>query len=195
MTAQYTITLILPALAPKLPVRGHRNLSLYLRLKRLRDLLSDYRILARLVGYPAIHTWGIDTARKAHRGKNQWIEDAQVVVNTLYQPLENLAYLSSHDIIPLPKSLENQFWLWSCRCWAAHVALELYRLTIERDEHDKDEVTRHDWRRELLINLAYAPLTVHWSVDGGIGLDEFKVGLLGTIAGIASLAKAWQSSA
>lgn len=231
MLAQYAITLALPSLAarrqtsalaivaasPKGAVVATAvpTLDTYLRLKKIRDLLSDYRIFARLVGYPAMHAWAVDVAAKPRatlsekpggasisttRRTPQWIEDVQVLANLAYQPMENVAYLSSHDVLPISKQLENKLWLWSCRCWATHVFLELYRLSIEYEsatsrQRGATKQSSKAWWRELAINLAYAPLTLHWSVDGGIGLDEAQVGLLGVVAAVGQLTKAWEASA
>ena len=217
MIAQYAITLALPSLEARRGVvtpgqgkAGGVAIDTYLRLRKLRDMLSDYRIFARLVGYPAIHSWAVGVSAKP-RGREttsglgtttrtpQWIEDVQVAVNLAYQPLENVAYLASHNVLPVSKATENKLWLWSCRCWATHVFLDLYRLSLEREataaSGEKSAKASKAWWREVAINLAYAPLTLHWSVDGGIGLDEATVGLLGVVAAVGQLTKAWEASA
>ncbi|CCG81085.1 Putative uncharacterized protein [Taphrina deformans PYCC 5710] len=216
MIVQYTLTLVLPSLEPASLLsaknrspHAHPTLKLYMSLKRLRDLCSDYRIFARLVGYPAIHSWGISTYEKppaSTRSVPRWIEDLQVLVNLAYQPLENLAYLSSHDIVPLQKSTETKLWLWSCRCWAAHVFLDLYRLHLVRQDYIKsktimDKSTEEknalsfNWAREVIINLAYAPLTLHWSLEHGLpGLTERGVGAFGVVAAIGQLSKVWEAA-
>lgn len=219
MIVQYGLTLLLPSLQPRpghskhlSPKSLQSSVRLYMSLKRLRDLCSDYRIFARMVGYPAIHTWAIshyNTSRKQTDSSStpRWIEDVQVLVNLAYQPLENLAYLSSHDILPLAKATESKLWLWSCRCWAAHVFLDLYRLHLVRLGYmaspdlvsDKTERERSAmsfaWAREVVINLAYAPLTLHWSLAGGLpGLTERGVGACGLVAAIGQLSKVWEAA-
>ena len=179
MLMQYSITLILPSIHDK---QTHSKLQI------LRDLTSDYRIFARLIGYPAIHTWAVDTFTARNKGTiQQSIEKCQVVVNLLYQPLENLAYLSSHKIITLSKQTEDKLWRWSCQCWAAHVFMELYRLHLINHAVRTDQKRKH--MREIIINLAYAPLTVHWSMIGGIGLSERSVGALGLVAALGQMSK------
>lgn len=218
MIVQYALTLILPSLQPSsptdarlsVPKAGHPSIKLYMSLKRLRDLCSDYRIFARLVGYPAIHSWGISTYNTPSPTEKgaipRWIEDTQVLVNLAYQPLENLAYLSSHDILPFSKSTENKLWLWSCRCWAAHVGVELYRLHLVRRQYlrstevgektkKEQEILSFTWVREVIINLAYAPLTIHWSLEKGLpGLTERGVGFCGVVAAIGQLSKVWETT-
>lgn len=218
MIVQYALTLVLPSLQPatasdvrlSIPKSTDSSIKLYMSLKRLRDLCSDYRIFARLIGYPAIHTWGISNYNSQPSSQPdatpRWIEDAQVLVNLGYQPLENLAYLSTHDILPLSKSLETKLWLWSCRCWAAHVALDLYRLHLVRRQYlrstsinekskKEQETISFNWVREVVINLAYAPLTIHWSLEKGLpGLTERRVGLCGVIAAVGQLSKVWETT-
>lgn len=229
MLLQYSITLILPSLS--LPPQHakvsswSRRIQLFTSLKRFRDMLSDYRIFARLLAYPAIHTWAISSyapdpssssssteklglSTLVSRSTPTWIEDLQILVNLAYQPLENVAYLASHNIIP-PKlvspSLQARLWLWSSRCWAAHVVLDLYKLYLQRTylmsmspqqqqtitQRERDEVAQ-TWVREVIINLAYAPLTIHWSLAGGLhGVDDTAIGALGVVAALGQLSKVW----
>ncbi|ORY84867.1 hypothetical protein BCR37DRAFT_345063 [Protomyces lactucae-debilis] len=214
MLVQYSLTLVLPSLVkrtldPKALVTGQAltTAQLLLSAKRLRDLCSDYRIFARLVGYPAIHSWGIGVYNKPASARTgpipSWIEDIQVLVNLAYQPMENAAYLSQHGILPLSKQTENKLWTWSCRMWAAHVFLDLYKLMLERQstpslqssariKTKEQQQARVHWLREVIINLAYAPLTLHWSAYQGIGLSERQVGALGLVAAVGQISKAWE---
>ncbi|KAI5811114.1 hypothetical protein DFH27DRAFT_531480 [Peziza echinospora] len=50
------------------------------------------------------------------------------------------------------------------------------------------------WLKQLWSNAAYAPLTVHWSLESG-ALSPLSVGTLGTIAGVIGLQQAWRNSA
>ena len=60
----------------------------------------------------------------------------------------------------------------------------------ERAEAEQE----HGWRSELLVDLAYAPLTAHWSVPGGV-LPAVWMGLLGSVAGVVGLGEAWKRTA
>lgn len=116
------------------------------------------------------------------------------------------------------KIRENKWWMWSSRFWAAHVFLELIRLYVlwlykdynseAKEEKQKiedgekegkllvEEKQRETWLwwRDLASNIAYAPMTLHWSVEEGF-LSDAGVGLLGTIAGGALLVDAWRGTA
>lgn len=45
-----------------------------------------------------------------------------------YCPMEAVAYLASHGILPVSTANQNRLWLWSCRCWALYVGLQLLHL-------------------------------------------------------------------
>lgn len=69
---------------------------------------------------------------------------------------------------------------------------------------DDQKTTQRMWaeiraRKDMLItqfwvNVGYLPLTVHWSVPGGI-ITEGWVGLFGLIAGLASWKAQWKATA
>ena len=95
-----------------------------------------------------------------------------------------------------------------------HVALDLVRLwrvreirreaaRVEAEETGdetggkikKDDGVEEGWRRELAVNLAYAPLTVHWSLEKGLwGVSDGVVGGLGMVAGILGMQKQWRAA-
>jgi len=142
----------------------------------------------------------------------------QISVNVLYQSFENLAYLGQHKVLPIGKKRQNSFWLGSSRFWMAYVVLEFWRLKrdwelslkgkavdrkvdIEEDPRwyevgyvMKSKGKKSLWLKQVWSNMAYAPLTMHWSVDGGV-LSPLSVGTFGTIAGIIGLHQEWNQSA
>ena len=50
------------------------------------------------------------------------------------------------------------------------------------------------WWEAMVVNLAWAPLAVHWGMEEGL-VNEKVVGLLGTVASGLSLRKAWREKA
>lgn len=96
----------------------------------------------------------------------------------------------------------------------AHVGLDFIRLYHEyvtRKRRGTEEERRMDgpkgdvitdrgesewraqWRREMVVNMAYAPLTMHWSLEKGL-VDDFWVGLLGSVAGIVRFRELWKNT-
>lgn len=125
---------------------------------------------------------------------------AQVLVNLGYQYLENGAYLSSKGVMSWTTKKQNSAWLWSSRFWAMHVVLDLGRLGYELNGQRKDgehvdvKAVKETWVRQTTTNLAYLPLTLHWSVDGGL-LHDFAVGVFGSVAGLTKLRDLWRRTA
>lgn len=99
---------------------------------------------------------------------------AQVAVNTVYQILENLAYLNGKKVVTLPKGNGGKWgseawcWIWSTRCWLAHCVLEFARLERVRRIREKkpegkaeeERQVRKNWWKAVVGNAAYTPLAV-----------------------------------
>jgi hypothetical protein len=116
------------------------------------------------------------------------------------------------------KARENQWWLWSSRFWAVYVGVELVRLGVMKgwreeraqqggggDGEKEDKIREEErikeaklakwlWWKDLASNMAYAPMTVHWSLEQGL-LSDWGVGACGIVAGGALLADAWRRTA
>lgn len=117
------------------------------------------------------------------------------------------------------KARENQWWLWSSQFWAAYVGIELVRLGVVRyyrspscsvaavqgDGEKEDKMRAEErvkaekeanwlWWRDLIANLGYAPMTLHWSIEQGL-LSDVGVGICGVIAGGSQLVDAWKKAA
>jgi len=61
----------------------------------------------------------------------------------------------------------------------------------EKEEKIQRMQASKRWWRQVVANAAWAPLTVHWSVEGGV-LGEGAVGALGMVAGGLALREAWR---
>lgn len=120
------------------------------------------------------------------------------------------------------KAKETKWWLWSCRFWAAYVVLEGVRLGTlayyqrKEEGHGKEKEKEREvladgekegkllpeqrkkenwlWWRDAFSNAAYFPMTLHWSVDGGL-MSQVGVGACGMVAGGANLVDAWRGTA
>lgn len=162
MTVSYTLQLLTPQLPP--------SSSLPSSFRALTSLISDIRIFHRLWGLLGIYSWGHSLLQHPPRDLTiRRIVAAQVLANAAFQVLENLAYLASHKVVPVGKRGQGRLWVWSSRFWMAHVGLEFWRLQRVREMRvdgarrgimgsDRKEDKR--WKRELVANCAYAPLTV-----------------------------------
>ncbi|KAE9370373.1 hypothetical protein N431DRAFT_426744 [Stipitochalara longipes BDJ] len=174
------------------------------RLKALSELISDFRIFVRLWGLLSIYNWGkrvynsppIDTLVRR-------IVYTQVISNIAYQYLENGAYLASKGVLGWSKEKQTRAWVWSSRFWMLHVGLDFVRLWREARLRalkgksspwsDEENKWTEKWRREMVVNAAWAPLTLHWSLEEGFA-SEFWVGVLGSVAGLAGFRELWRTT-
>ncbi|KAK3333310.1 hypothetical protein B0T19DRAFT_122409 [Cercophora scortea] len=126
----------------------------------------------------------------------------QLALCIALQALENGAYLSSKGVMGWSGPAQAKAYKWSARFWAAYVGVELGKIAAEGLRRtNKAEVAtaeeareqRADWRRRLAKNLAWAPLTLHWSTDKGL-VGDFVVGLFGTVPGVIQISQAWAAS-
>ena len=191
----------------------------------------------RLWGLLGMYQWGKAAYLQPSKDAlTRRVTYAQVAVNTVYQVLENGAYLSSKGVMGWSGEKQNKAWLWSSRMWAAHVALEFVKLghgmlkvkqeakgnlkdslvntgsqfdqmKIEKVAEDVVEESKlvadaavkkakedKAWTDGFIKNSAYAPLTLHWSLDGGL-VSPFVVGALGTIVGLVNVGNQWRATA
>ncbi|KAK0621185.1 hypothetical protein B0T17DRAFT_533208 [Bombardia bombarda] len=123
----------------------------------------------------------------------------QLLLCVSLQTLENGAYLSSKGVLGWSPATQGKAFKWSARFWAAYTGIELGRLAVEGLSTSKAAKARTaeetaDWRRKFARNLAWAPLTVHWSSEKGL-VGDLTVGLLGSIPGIIQIRELWASTA
>ncbi len=67
-------------------------------------------------------------------------------------------------------------------------------LRVEMVEEERVRERWGRWLRELGVNTAYAPMTVHYSLEEG-PLGEGSLGALGVVVGWLSIGRAWKASA
>ena len=175
--------------------------------------------------------------------KTPLIQSLQLISLLIYYPLENLTYLSSHDIFKLSPARELRWSVWSCRAWAAYVGLDFITLwerwqglkVRERELLDQrkrveeqasqttsekpsslvsseDETSstssptlsalhnseiklqalRTSFLEDLVSNIGYAPLTIHWSLYSGLWTNPAWTGVFGTMACLAGIRRGWR---
>ncbi|KAI1094658.1 hypothetical protein F5B19DRAFT_444191 [Rostrohypoxylon terebratum] len=181
---------------------------------RLWGLLNMYFWARRLIlsrGKPPAEKEGGGGQREDRVERAvSWIQMSTCVV---FQALENAAYLSSKGVLGWSPAAQRRASLWSARFWAAFVGVEVGRLFYEshrrglrtREEKfaggktaaqvQRDEIEWGDaWKKSVARNLAWAPLTVHWSLEQGL-LGEMAIGALASIPGIIQMRDLWRRTA
>ncbi|KAI8617623.1 peroxisomal biogenesis factor 11 [Chytriomyces sp. MP71] len=189
------------------------------RLQNLATPVSDTRILLRYYGLIPLFQWILFSERNPPPTPFlRIIYRLQNMSNLFYYPLEHLYYLGAHKVVPMSDETLNRVGLWSCRFWAAYVVLyflQLYqehrllelrqlRLTQRsRSNAESKDVIRAEQRSiasdmhslliNTIINAAYFPLTMHWSIEGST-FPDFGVGICGSVAAVAQIYSAWKSA-
>ncbi|KAI8048106.1 peroxisomal biogenesis factor 11-domain-containing protein [Syncephalis plumigaleata] len=183
-----------------------------------RILLRYYGLLPLIKYWIQLETTTPTPAQKF--GHN--IERVQCLCNAIYYPLEHAYWLMLHKVIPAENKTINSIGYWSCRFWAAYVILEFVRLWDEykqlkrkerrltREIGDKASTSSTSANAEqeqlaelqmarkrltigTLINTAYLPLTMHWSLENST-FPDVGVGICGTIAAIAQFYTSWKAT-
>ena len=79
--------------------------------------------------------------------------------------------------------------------------MELGRLLVERQRRvgrstaaAKDAEWSAAWKRDFLRNLAWSPITVHWSVDNG-PLSDLAISLLAFYPAASQMRELWLANA
>jgi hypothetical protein len=183
--------------------------------KALADLISDFRCFARVVETLELYTWAKATwltpPEDAVVKGAVWAQIASIV---LYQYYENVAYLASKGVLrgeAFDKLRQDRWWLSSSRYWMAYIALEGVRLArtwqlngsaaaaaasdgvekkTQRERSEADAL----WKRQMTVNMAWAPVSYHYSVEAG-WLSSGWLGVFGLIAGSTGLRNLWKQAA
>jgi hypothetical protein len=189
-------------------------LSLANNLKALAGVLSEARTINRLWGLLGLY-FALKRLIVSRRQKNIEAEKegsgsvvaahfdtifslTQIVTLILFQVFENLAFLGSKKAIDLKPATMGKFGLLSVRCWGTYVFMDLARLVIERTRTSgnvKTSAWTKTWNKSFFRNLAWAPLTLHWSIPGGGPLPESLVALLAMYPSTGQMVDLWRETA
>ncbi|KAJ3333515.1 hypothetical protein HDU76_007281 [Blyttiomyces sp. JEL0837] len=213
MLAQYTSKIVLWHLK-----RGNPDSMLATRVSNFAGPVSDFRILLRYYGLIPLAQWIIfSEAYPPNSAYLKLLYRLQNMVNLAYYPLEHLYWLGAHKVVPMSDEKLNKIGIWSCRFWAAYVVLYFFqlhqealdlskksRLLVKRAKDGEDkEVLKEEHQAiskefkslalNAIINAAYFPLTIHWSLESS-SFPDIGVGICGTVAAVAQIYAAWKSA-
>ncbi|TIB66971.1 hypothetical protein E3P77_01898 [Wallemia ichthyophaga] len=169
--------------------------------RSLGSLVGDHRVLLRLWGLLPMLQWAesIESERKVSKLSLN-VERLQALSMIIYFPLEHLWYLAHHGVLPLKPATSGKIATWSCRFWMIYTVLQLvhnydnHALLLkdkQRDVQEEKGVNKLALDTQYkaivddtIINLAYLPLTLHWSLPTGIFSNDAWVGLFGSVAAL-----------
>ncbi|KAH0403663.1 hypothetical protein KCU89_g1906, partial [Aureobasidium melanogenum] len=176
--------------------------------KALSELISDFRCFSRVVESLDLYTWAKGTWNSPPEdGIVKAAVWGQIWTITAYQWYENVAYLASKGVLHGERfntAQQNKWWVWSSRYWMAYIALEAVRLarvwqlkpTVASSATEKDPQTLEAealWKRQMTVNMAWAPVSYHYSLESG-ALSKDWLGVLGLIAGGTGFRNLWRQA-
>ncbi|KAG9995434.1 hypothetical protein KCU78_g17939, partial [Aureobasidium melanogenum] len=176
--------------------------------KALSELISDFRCFSRVVESLDLYTWAKGTWNSPPEdGIVKAAVWGQIWTITAYQWYENVAYLASKGVLHGERfntQQQNKWWVWSSRYWMAYIALEAVRLarvwqlkpTAASSATEKDPQTLEAealWKRQMTVNMAWAPVSYHYSLESG-ALSKDWLGVLGLIAGGTGFRNLWRQA-
>jgi hypothetical protein len=191
----------------------------------LATLLSQTRTTLRLFGLFPLYAWMRTLLQGPKEGQDTvlyGIAFTQCAGYIAFQFLENLALLTDNNVVP--KSFSARFqggvsnspriYLWSYRAWLVGVSCDFFRLgreaqltaakrtgksTSEKSLAEvKEDVKAQDakWWNELMVPVAWLPVALHFSKEGGIpGMNLGIMGAGGLIAGLGRTRGLWAQTA
>ncbi|KAF3483356.1 peroxin 11C [Arthroderma uncinatum] len=211
--------LALSALGRKVPSKSANSPASHPHLLALASLVSETRTSLRLLGLIPLWAWGSATYKSPPSDPLlRTIAYGQVISCVLFQLLENVAFLATKGVLS-KRAVEkwgslSKWSLWSVRAWLTHILLEFVKLAREhqlssaerrkgagttdkglgqscKEEAKKISLKLRARNQKLVNSLAWLPLCLHWSVDGGIGVPASLVGVLSLTAGAWGIHDLW----
>ncbi|KAL2753307.1 hypothetical protein ACRALDRAFT_1065377 [Sodiomyces alcalophilus JCM 7366] len=214
-------TAILLSSAPAARANPLASLALTLatRLRALAALLSEGRVFMRSWALLSMYLWGRRLVlslvrpavsekgaenKKTGQALDNTIACTQFVSLLIFQSLENVYFLGSKGVLPVTPAQQGKALRWSTRAWAVYVGVELGRLFIERRRKNSEDAAdvsseehkawRQGWQRSVVRNLAWAPLTVHWSLEKGF-LNDLTTWSIAYIPAVIAGRNVWRENA
>lgn len=193
------------------------------RLGKLGSLASEARTIARLWSLVGMYFWAKrltlqllassspsekdDASESISSGSTSGklaalVDWVQLVSCVMFQVLENGAYLSGRGVLGWTPAEQGRAYVMGSRWLCVYTGLELGRLLaglvakggggVAGTAEEQEEV--NGLRRSMAINLAWAPLTLHWATEKGF-LSDLVVGAGGCIPGVLQMRKLWRDTA
>ncbi|KAJ3065444.1 hypothetical protein HDU98_011200 [Podochytrium sp. JEL0797] len=166
------------------------------RLANLAAPVSDTRVLLRYSGLFSLVQWILFSERNPPPTPFlRVIYRLQNLANLCYYPLEHVYYLAAHKVMLYFLQLHQEHRLLTLR--QLHLT-QRQRSAAEPKQVLLAEQASIDSERQGLavnavINAAYFPMTLHWSVEESV-FPEMGVAVCGSVAAVAQVYSAWKSA-
>lgn len=192
-------------------------LNLAAKLKNASAVLSEVRTFGRLWGllglYFAAKKLLLSLTSKKTEEKSAdataesrfdaFVAVAQIASLISFQATENIAFLSSKKILGFSPQTQGKLAVWSVRSWALYISMELGRLLIERQRRvsaaggrltAKDAEWSANWKKDFFRNLAWSPITIHYSAATGF-LSDLAISALAFHPAQSQMRELWAANA
>lgn len=206
-----------PLLSPRTAALASLAALLGARLKALSGLASEARTIARLWGLLNMYSWAkrlLTRPAGSVSAGAALLDWTQLVTCTVFQALENGAYLSARKVMGWTPAQQGRAMMLASRWLAVYTGIEIGKLAaamlaakkekkkeggilVEKkseEEEEKDRAAVEAVRRSMAINLAWTPLTIHWAAETGF-LSDLAVGIGGCVPGVLQMRKLWADTA
>ncbi|KAF4962584.1 hypothetical protein FSARC_9362 [Fusarium sarcochroum] len=175
----------------------------------LADMLAEWQVMNRLWGALSMWIAAKDlflrvSARRSScepvKVVDTTIQALQTICLTSFHICEATVLLSSRKIVKWSAKVEERLTFLAIRSWAAFTMIEIGRLSLDwtRMTQGKEKTVSDDWKarwkEDMLQNLAWGSVALHWSLRNGL-LPEALVSPLAVFATWSLMKDAWKSSA
>ena len=176
--------------------------------------IADLRTTLRLTGLIPLYVLLKSLIRSKEPDSITYtIKLVQCLGYMTFQLLENISHLTNKTVLASTWTNTRfarlgghaKLTTWSCRGWLVGITCDVLRLAREAQlarqtgsyarlsEDEKKEVDRK-WWSEAFVNMSWYPMALHYSVEGGIGLNLGMVGACGFFANLGNFLKAWDGA-
>lgn len=176
--------------------------------------LADTRTTLRLTGLIPLYVLLKSLVKSKEPDQiTYFIKLAQCLSYMSFQFIENIYHLTNKTVI-------NANWTnarfarlgggaklvtWSCRSWCAGITCDFLRLfreaqlarqngTYSKMNEEEKRAADKQWWSSLFVAASWYPMAVHYSVEGGIGLNLGMIGACGFLANLGNFMKAWEGT-
>lgn len=184
-------------------------LQLSARINALVGMLGEWRTMNRMWGVMGMYFAAKELLRRKRAEKAEgkptevWdtaVEASQVALLTTYHVSEATAWLSHKNVLGFSPQAQGRMSMWSVKSWAAYVVIDIIKMLVQRIRRVKSEDEAENkkfnagWTKDFLRTCSWAPLTVHWSIPGGL-LPDILVAFFALYPSTGYMRDLWRDTA
>jgi hypothetical protein len=172
-------------------------------------MLNEWQIMNRLFGVLDMCMAAKDLIKRVSADRSAGkpvkkldvaIQASQTLCLTSFHVSEAIGFLSTRGILKRSAKSEEKLTFLAIRSWAAFTLIEIGRLSLDwmNTMQDKEKLAtktwKAKWKSDMLQNLAWASVSIHWSLRDGL-IPEAFVSPLAVFATWSLVKDAWKNAA